>query len=292
VVSSIYSQPSAIATPNVQDFSSETNRHNQTRDQAVPDEEEKPYVAYDRRGYEDAGHYEQTNSYENYQQHYNNNIKNFGQVSTPEPEQQPYEAGYEEEDTFRHPYNMNEEQNHSPVEGGYYGNNYRPVDLYGQYDVYNDFNNARIPQDNFHNEGSGRMNTLGHPTDETSAQSGDRAAANPGSDEKPRESIAATQKKAEKSKKRRCCSRQACVLITFIILLVLAVALFFVWPRKPEVQITGATPDDFSTTATISETNSEVQMNFNLQVQLRNQANWIPIRFKKIDVKVNIMTKT
>ncbi|CAG8669534.1 6089_t:CDS:2, partial [Paraglomus occultum] len=121
VVSSIYSQPSAMAAhsdraSHVHDFSSETDRHNRTRDQAVPNEEEKPY-AYDRRGYEDAGHYEQTHSYEDYQKR--RNIS----TSAAEPEQQLYEAGYEGD----YPYNVNEEQ---PVEGGYYGENYRPVDLY------------------------------------------------------------------------------------------------------------------------------------------------------------------
>ncbi|RHZ74149.1 hypothetical protein Glove_227g3 [Diversispora epigaea] len=166
----------------------------------------------------------------------------------------------------------------------------------GQYDIYSDFNNLRhdpyydeeATRHNMHSSPDGvLLDPNSYPQDNFGADYTDRDF--PGGGKGARQSIIGESLVIPQKRKSRCCccSRKACVIITFITCSILAVILYFVWPRIPTVTIDGdKTEVAKDKTPVFNSDPPLIDMAINVQTKVDNRENWVPYKFKLIDVKV------
>lgn len=144
------------------------------------------------------------------------------------------------------------------------------------------YNNYHRQDDQNYDEEATRHNTLtGYPNHYENEYT-DRDF--PGGGKNARQSLTASDfARPEKKRKSGCCSWSICCLFTILILIGLGITAFFVWPRKPNVDVKGAVP---VTQPTLSTNPPYIDMSFNIIVEIENYANWVPYKFNKIDVAV------
>ncbi|CAI2170468.1 3992_t:CDS:2 [Funneliformis geosporum] len=145
------------------------------------------------------------------------------------------------------------------------------------------YNNYHRQDDPYYDEEATRHNTLtsrypNHYENEYT----DRDF--PGGGKHARQSLSASDyARPEKKRKSGCCSWSLCCLITILIIIGLGIAAFFVWPRKPNVDVKEAIPE---TQPILSLNPPFIDMSFTMVVEIDNRENWVPYKFNKIDVAV------
>ncbi|OZJ03284.1 hypothetical protein BZG36_03739 [Bifiguratus adelaidae] len=85
---------------------------------------------------------------------------------------------------------------------------------------------------------------------------------------------------------RRCCGvpRRTCVFVTFGALIVIAIVVFFVWPRVPAIYLQGATTN---APMSFGPTNApKISAQWDVSVQIDNRVNYIPIAFTSLDAQM------
>ncbi|CAG8436181.1 9507_t:CDS:2 [Diversispora eburnea] len=166
----------------------------------------------------------------------------------------------------------------------------------GQYDPYSDFNNIRRYDDPYYDEEATRNNNIyspngvlldpnSYPLDNFGADYTDRDF--PGGGKGARQSINGENLVLPPKRKSRCCccSRKSCVIITFITCAILAVILFFVWPRIPIVTIDGDKTEVAKDRSPVFIYDPpSINMSINVPIKVDNRENWVPYKFKLIDV--------
>lgn len=167
-----------------------------------------------------------------------------------------------------------------------------------QYDLYSDFNNLRRNDNPYYDEEATRQNVHSspdgvlldpnsYPLDNFGADYTDRDF--PGGGKGARQSINGENLVIPLKRRSRCCccSRKVCVITTFIICAILAVVLYFAWPRIPSVTIDGDKTEPVKDKIPIINTEPpSIDISINVQIFIDNRENWVPFKFKLIDVKV------
>jgi len=188
--------------------------------------------------------------------------------------------------------------------GGYHHDNYEARNVeeeeqqQQQFDVYNDFNNYQPPPNRQEVYDYADVDHDANPTEVPPPPDGGYPmrqysdytmqdfpqGVKPARAESPPPSIPPLEKR------RRCgcpccgcVSPQVCAIISFIVLVLLGVAIFFCYPRVPDVTFVGTSPVG---TPQIGTNPVSFQFAFDLILLVDNSQNYIPFKFNHIDLQV------